>query len=361
MSVVYTIDSLPEAIQKLDYFLKKYKVRKIFMVRGHHSYKINGAAKMVDMLVTNGNFQITDFWDFSANPKKEDVDKGVAIFHQVAPDAIIAIGGGSVIDMAKLIKFYAGGTIMPLVAIPTTSGTGAESTKFAVCYIDGVKYSICDDSILPNFVLLISKLTFGNSKYLTACTGFDALAQAIEAYWNIKATKESDELALKAIEYIYKPLLDIIQENQDEGRARKSLMSGANLAGQAINYTRTTMPHAMSYTLTSKYKYPHGHAVALTFPYFFDYYVKVTSQNYMGKDFQNFVAKMHYLQNVLGVNKVPFVWFKEYLNKLGLTFDPQRDFDNEVVEKGINLERAKNSPCCVDENIIHEAVLSIRK
>lgn len=326
---------------------------KVFIVHGHRSYQACGAKDMVNE-ATDG-LQIVEFDDFTENPKKEDVDNGVAQFNQALPDLIVAVGGGSVLDMAKLIRYYAGISV-PLLAIPTTAGTGAESTQFAVCYLEGVKHSINDPQILPDSVILYPPFTYHNGRYLTSCTGFDALAQAIEAYWNINATAESDKYALRAIEMIY----PVLGKEEYSPKDRSELMRGANEAGKAINITRTTLPHALSYTLTSKYGYPHGHAVALTFPFFLKYNMEGRINSYRGNSFEKHVEKMNRLHSLLQINTDPFLEMKRYIDGLGLGFDENRDFDDEVVVSGINLERAKNSSMVIDEYLIKAAVHSIR-
>lgn len=329
---------------------------KIFVVHGKKSYQSCGAKALLEEVVMRCGSEIVEFDGFSDNPKKEDVDRGVALFKHNEPDMIIGLGGGSVLDMAKLIRFYSQQTI-PLLAIPTTSGTGAESTHFAVCYINGVKHSISDDEILPNRVILYPPFTFQNGKYLTSYTGFDALAQAIEAYWNINSTTESDEYALRAIDLIYSTLSKDVLTHED----RVNLLIGANYAGRAINITRTTVPHALSYTLTSKYGYPHGHAVALTFPYFFKYNVEGEAALYKGNDYQHFIAKMNRLCSLMGIGDDLYFAMKRFISQLGLSFDPMRDFDDTVVAKGINLERAKNTPIAINNDVILSAVKSIRE
>lgn len=326
---------------------------KLLIVHGRKSYVACGAKELLENSM-NG-FSVSEFDSFTDNPKKEDVDAGVALLKRNIPDAIVAVGGGSVLDMAKLIRYYSGSQV-PLLAIPTTAGTGAESTQFAVCYIQGVKHSISDSSILPDYVILYPPFTYGNSGYLTACTAFDAFAQAIESYWNINATTDSDDLAIQAIKQIYPVLLKREYSIED----RDSLMSGANAAGKAINITRTTVPHALSYTLTSKYGYPHGHAVALTFPFFLKYNLEGMAENYRGKDYMEYVNKMCRLRKLLNVGVDPFVFMKGFVKQLGLGFDPNRDFDDMIVAQGINIERARNNPIAISKEVILEAVKSIR-
>ena len=330
-------------------------VRNLFVVHGRGSYVNCGASDVVNGLCADGRIALSEFDDFTQNPKQDDVEKGVRALEAARPDLMMAVGGGSAIDMAKLIRHYSRQDVR-LVVLPTTAGTGAESTQFAVCYIDGVKHSISDASILPDEALLYPPFTYGNGRYLTACTGFDALAQAIEAYWNIHATDESDEYALKAIGLIY----GLLPKDELSARDREDLLLGANFAGRAINITRTTVPHALSYTLTSKYGYPHGHAVALTFPFFVRYYIEAGESSYNGADYNRHVGKMKKLAALLGIEASPEDAMRQYIARLGLGFDPNRDFDDLVVARGVNLERAGNSPMAVTVDVLMTAVKSIR-
>lgn len=332
------------------------EVRRLFIVHGHSSYVSCGASNVINDLCAATGIALCEFDEFTQNPKRSDVDKGVKALEGFHPDLMMAIGGGSVMDMAKLIRYFSGQDVR-LVAIPTTAGTGAESTQFAVCYIDGIKHSISDASILPDEAILFTKFTYGNGPYLTACTGFDALAQAIEAYWNIHATAESDDYALKAISLIY----NILPKGDFTRKDRENLLLGANYAGRAINITRTTAPHALSYTLTSKYGYPHGHAVALTFPFFVRYYMDGKRNDYRGLDFDGHVLKMERLALMLGLKDSSDVVMRDYVLQLGLGFDHDRDFDDDVVSHGVNAERAGNSPFIITEDVLMAAVKSIRK
>lgn len=328
--------------------------KSLLIVHGHKSYQSCGAMRLINELTMN--IDVVDFDDFTENPKMVDVEKGVSLLRQADPNVIVAIGGGSALDMAKLIRHYSHQNLQ-LIAIPTTAGTGAESTQFAVCYIDGIKHSISNEAIIPDKVLLYPPFTYKNNRYLTSCTGFDALAQAIEAYWNINSTSESDSYALYAIRVIYPLLIKDILLPSD----RVLLMKGANEAGKAINITHTTVPHALSYTLTSRYGYPHGHAVALTFPFFLKYYLDGKETEYLGSDYSQYESKMNRLRAELGIEDDPFLTMMAYTKQLGLQYDAQRDFDNEVVARGINLERAKNSPMMIDEKVILAAIQSIRE
>ncbi len=329
---------------------------RVLLVHGRRSYRACGAEDMITPLVREK--VVAEFFDFSENPKMVDVNRGVSLINDVKPDVIVAVGGGSVIDMAKLIRHFSETPSAFLAAIPTTAGTGSEATSFAVCYIDGVKHSIADPHMLPNESMLYPPFTFGNSRYLTSCTGFDALAQAIEAYWNVNATEQSDHYAVQAIELIFPTL----PKNELTGNDRKKLLIGANLAGRAINITKTTIPHALSYVLTSKYGYPHGHAVALTFPFFLKYNLEGSRDRFRANDFDGYARKMGHLRQMINVDTLdPFEEMKRYIASLGLGFDSSRDFDDMIVAEGINYERAKNTPIAIDQDTILLAVKSIRE
>lgn len=350
--------TIPEATTRLKQLLKD--THNIFLVHGGASYELSGAKNLIEAALTEK--RVTSFAGFANNPHIDDVKKGVARFQQQPIDAIVAIGGGSVLDMAKLVRHYADRYELPIIAIPTTAGTGAEVTHFAVCYIDGAKQSIADPRMLPEQYLLVPELTLNNSDYLTACTGFDAFAQSIEAYWNINATEISDAFAEKALANLLPALTEVVVAHHNTLENREKLLLGAMLSGEAINITKTTAPHAVSYTLTTEYSYPHGHAVALTFPYFFDHFVHATKENYCGSDFEKYSQKMQCLLDLLHISEGTdlYVWMRKFRDALCLGYNPKQPFDDSVVVKGVNLERAKNSPCILNEAVLQTAVKSIR-
>lgn len=132
--------------------------------------------------------------------------------------------------------------------------------------MNNIKYSVTDKEISATESFIDYTFTLTASPYLTACTGLDALAHAIESYWSIKSTDESRGFAIQAIQYIYPNLLKCITEPTEY--TRKQLAIGAHLAGKAINISFTTAAHAYSYGITTYLHLPHGHAVACTLPYF---------------------------------------------------------------------------------------------
>ena len=145
------------------------------------------------------------------------------------------VGGGCAIDTAKQIKYFACNEFknisekdskasIPHIAFPTTAGTGAECTQFAECYVDGVNTSISNPNFLPNKVIACPCFTYDNDSYLTACTGFDALAQAFETYWSVNATAEFDFYALKIIRLAHTDLPLLIEEIKKRMQKRASIL-----------------------------------------------------------------------------------------------------------------------------------------
>jgi len=358
--------------RELDTALEKYRAKKVLLVRGDKSFSACGAEEEVAKL--RGGYEIVEFRDFYVNPKKEDAERGAKKIKEQGCDTILSVGGGSAIDTAKLIKYFACGEFkdmseeeskatIPHIAVPTTAGTGAESTQFAVCYVDEVKISISNPNLLPNKAIVCPFFTYGIGSDLTARTGFDALAQAFEAYWNVNATAESDYYAWQAIKLAFYALPRLIKEIKAKNIShilRYSLSQASNLAGKAINITRTTAPHAMSYTLTSKYGYPHGHAVALTFPYFFAANINCKEEDYLGKDYSQYKSKMNNLLNLLSLKSDElYEYMKGYTKGIGLGFDPARCIDIYNVAAGVNAERAKNNPLRLTNEILLEAAAQI--
>jgi len=272
------------AIKHLKEYLTENGFKNVFLVTGKTSYLESGAKKTLDRLSEELGLSITIFSDYSPNPKIFDVVKGLTIFKSTKPDVVVAIGGGSSIDMAKLISIMAAqdnaqspqnlienpaqleARQIPLVAIPTTCGSGSEATHFAVIYVDGVKYSLDHPSLMPNLALVDPELIASLPPQQIAATGLDALSQAIEAYWSVNATLESQKNSRLAIGLVLRNLTSAVRHH--DLATITALAKAAHIAGQAINIAKTTAAHAVSYKLTSDYHISHGHAVALTLPEF---------------------------------------------------------------------------------------------
>lgn len=333
-----------EAINSWLKDVQKMHPKRCFVVRGHHSFEACGGRAIIEQLQQVTDCDITEFEDFSVNPKYDEAKVGLDRMMLSQADLIVAIGGGSVLDMAKLIRHLAAeqGHMIPLHAFPTTAGTGAEATHFAVAYIDGKKQSIAAEDVLPDVAVVYPPLTYSNNAYQTACAGFDAVAQAIESYWAKGATEESRRYSVRALELLWHQLPQLVQA-PNEG-LRDQVAEGAYWAGRAINISTTTAPHAFSYAFTSHYNYPHGHAVALTFPFF----MKL-----------NGTQDLYELLDVRADEAMQKM--EEYILELGLSMQLAPEVDIKGMLQEVNIQRLSNNPIKVTSEIIEELESYLRK
>ncbi len=221
--------------------------------------------------------EMTVFSEFHPNPDLKDCEQGVTLFRENHCDGLISIGGGSSMDTAKGIKAMlladstedviagnlTGEDVYPVIAIPGTAGTGAEATQIAVVYRDGKKLSLNHPGLLAAGVILDSELTDGLPEYHKKSCALDALAQGIESYWSRGSTEDSKVHAYLAIRGVLDNLKAYLA---GDPHAADEMLDAAFQSGQAIQITRTTAAHAMSYQLTKKLGYAHGHACMLTLP-----------------------------------------------------------------------------------------------
>jgi len=342
--------------------VSKTKSQNIFIVRGKKSYSSSGAKQFIGQLIDKEE-QLTIFDDFVPNPQLDDLKRGIALYRQGSFDLIVAIGGGSTIDMAKLISVYANqdddiaGLIRgdsqlkdiktPLIAIPTTAGSGAEATQFAVLYIDKTKYSVEFPLMLPEYVYLSSVFSRSAKPYLTACTGLDAFCQAVESIWSIHSNATSESFALQAVEFIWKNLLKTVL--RDDETAREKMQEAAHLAGKAINITKTTAPHSLSYAFTSYYGIPHGHAAALSLPFFLKYNHEVTIEDC--NDPRGPEAVRERIKRLLSILDLSIAEapeaFTVFFNTIGININISSlidKFNPSLITQNINLQRLSNNP-----------------
>jgi phosphonopyruvate decarboxylase len=369
------ISRYSEDIKDLPKFIELTKPKNIFLVTGKKSYEQSGAKDKVESMLDN--IETINFSEFSVNPKLEDVEKGIRIFNEEKCDLVIAVGGGSVIDIAKAInvlasqegkaKDYVEGhqKILhpgkPLVAIPTTSGSGAEATHFSVVYIANKKYSLAHEFVLPEYVINDSALTSSMPSKLAAVTGMDALCQAIESYWSVNSTKESQKYSEEAIKLITTNLINSVKSGSVE--SRRAMSRASYLAGKAINIAKTTAPHALSYMLTSKFGIPHGHAVALTLGNTLVYNSRVSKIDCNDERGETYVRKtMEKLVNLMGCSSalearghldklMRDIGLETSLDKMGVSEE-----DMGEIVKSVNQERLKNNPRKMSQEVLRRLV-----
>jgi alcohol dehydrogenase len=356
-----------DQINELKRLLRMAGQGDLFLVRGDSSYKTSGAEHFIDRLL--GKTAVGTFHDFDPNPQLQDLEKGVALFKKGHYKLIVAIGGGSVLDMAKLISVFAHqsagikdiitgnaraeGRKTPVVAIPTTAGTGAEATQFAVLYTGKTKYSYEHTLILPDHVYLSPEFLRSASPYLTACTGLDAFCQAMESAWSVNATNTSLELAIDALSLIWNNLQKAVNHNDMD--AREQMLEAAHLSGRAINITKTTAPHALSYAYTSYYGIPHGHAVALSLPFFLDFNYAVSDDNCTdARGAQRVKARIDKVLDVINsdIREAPAL-LKDFFSSIGISMDAASitgSFDPNIIIDHVNTDRLSNNPRAVNKS-----------
>ena len=334
---------------------------------GHSFLLIHG--KSFDGLGISSVFDAlphAEFSGFSPNPLYEQVVEGVKVFNDNSCDMIVAVGGGSAIDVAKCIKLYCrmdssvnylrqipSDTGIPLIAIPTTAGTGSESTRYAVIYYNGIKQSISHPSIKPDVAILVPSLLGTLPDYQRKCAMLDALCQAVESWRSMRATNESIEYSTQAVELIRNNWREYIFNKTPE--AAEAIIQAANFSGKAIDITTTTAPHAMSYKLSSLYGIPHGHAVALC---------KLPVWRYMRKCVENRKdGGSARLKKVFRKITIDEGLFEKLMVKLEMAHpvSSSREADIELLASSVNTERLANNPVPLDRDTIKEIYRSIVK
>jgi alcohol dehydrogenase class IV len=231
--------------------------------------------------------------------------------------------------------------LLPCIAIPTTAGTGSEATHFSVVYKNKVKFSVADPRMIPATVILNPALTAQMSPYQTACTGMDALAQGIESYWAVGATGESWEYAEKAIRQAWLFLEKAVKNPDTE--SRQNMLEAAYWSGRAINISKTTLCHALSYSLTSYFGYPHGHAVALLLPAVFELHLR---NGIISKELFGFFDCRD--------GREAQIKLGEMMLRIGMVL--MDDFtlnDIELIVSQVNPERMRNNPLIASRDVIH--------
>ena len=224
------------------------------------------------------------FHDVVANPTIKNVEDGLKIYKENNCDSIIAVGGGSAMDAAKMIGARAvkpkksvekmkgilkvGKALPFLIAVPTTAGTGSETTLAAVIVNQEThhKYACNDPHLIPKLAILDPTLLAGLPPKITSTTGMDALTHAVEAYIGSENTKKTKRAAIEAVRLIYENLYDTYVDGKNLAK-RAKMQKAAFLAGVAFTRAYVGYVHAIAHSLGGKYNVPHGYANAIILPY----------------------------------------------------------------------------------------------
>ncbi len=278
---------LPVALEELGAVLNK---KKVFIVTDSFLYQ-NGYLDTITKKLSELNIQYTAFFDVEPDPSLASAKKGAQAMASFGPDAIIAVGGGSAMDAAKIMwvlyehpevdfldmamrfmdirkrvySFPKMGEKAYFIAVPTSSGTGSEVTPFAVITDEatGTKYPLADYELLPNMAIIDTDLMMNQPKGLTAASGIDALTHSLEAYASMLATDFTDGLAIKAIRLIFDYLPRCYDNGPNDPEAREKMANASTMAGMAFANAFLGICHSMAHKLGAFHHLPHGVANAL--------------------------------------------------------------------------------------------------
>ncbi len=336
--------------------------QRAFIITDKPLYEL-GITRNLERVLEEIGIKSDVFYDVEPDPSLKTVNKGLALINSFNPDVIIAIGGGSPMDAAKIIWLmyehpetdFEGlatrfmdirkrvyelpplGKKAMMVAIPTTSGTGSEVTPFAVVTDDrtGIKYPLADYALTPNMAIVDPELVMNMPKNLTAYSGIDALTHALEAYVSVCASEFTNGMALEAIRLLFKYLPSAYKNGAKDPKAREKVHYAATMAGMAFANAFLGICHSMAHKLGSTFHVPHGLANALMISHVIRY-------NATDLPFKQAIFPQYKYPNA----KWRYARIADYLKLGGETDDEKVEKLVEAVE---NLKRELDIPMTIKE------------
>ena len=386
--VYFKKGSMPVALDELGTIMHK---KKAFIVTDSFLYK-NGYVKGIEEKLDAMGIQHTCFYEVAPDPTLQCAQKGADMMRSFEPDTIIALGGGSAMDAAKIMwvmyeypdanfedmamdfmdirkrvyTFPEMGKKAYFVAIPTSSGTGSEVTPFAIITDaeTGVKWPLADYQLLPNMAIVDVDNMMTQPKGLTSASGIDVMTHAIEAFVSIMATDYTDGLAMKAVKMVFENLPSAYENGANDPKAREEMANASCMAGMAFANAFLGLNHSMAHKLGAFHHLPHGvaNAVLLTevmrynasevptkmgtfsqyqYPHALARYAELGRfAGCTGKDdkevFENFLAKLEVLKEQIGIKKS----IKEY----GIDEKYFLDTLDEMTEQAFNDQCTAANP-----------------
>ena len=270
--------------------LKELSGKKALIVTGGNSMKRFGFIEQTQCLLAESKIESAVFDGVEPNPSVQTVRKGAQMMKEFAPDWIVAIGGGSALDAAKIMWFFyehphlSFEDIIPVgsmpalrnkakfIAIPSTSGTASEITAFSVITDteNHIKYPIVSSHIVPDIAIIDPALPAKMPPHITANTGMDVMAHALEAFASIAANDYSDPLAMRAIKLVFENI-ETAYKNGSDMTARENMHNASTLAGMAFSNVSLGVVHSLAHKIGGEFAITHGLANAILLPYIIEY------------------------------------------------------------------------------------------
>ena len=358
---------------ELSILFEEKNFQKILIITGKNSFEKSGAKAKLEKLLQNKNHKT--FFKENDYPEINELKVFISAIDLFKPDVILSVGGGAVLDLAKIgnclclennyVDKIKKGTLSitkkftKVIAIPTTAGSGAEVTSNAVLYIDKIKYSIEGKNIKPDYAFVDPELVMSLPNALSASSGFDAMSQAIESLFSKKSNDESVKYALKSLEYSYNNIESHV--NKKTFLTAYNMCNASFFSGKAINISKTTAPHAVSYPFTAYFGIKHGHAVSLTLTDFIEY-------NFLKKDYSdanfNLDSRFKLIFETFKVNGLKDLIPK--INNILSNINLETNFSKlnisgsnniEKVVSNINAQRLNNNPVPLTVNSVKEILI----
>ncbi|MCK4544223.1 iron-containing alcohol dehydrogenase [candidate division WOR-3 bacterium] len=345
---IYFGDNIEKGIKE---FIELYG-KNIIIVTGKKSQFENGNYQIISNILKQYNVDFTLWNRISPNARYDEIDETISLKGNY--NSIIALGGGSVLDSAKCIgavirnrkdirSLLNDGDFdnLPILAIPTTAGTGSSVTQYSVLMDknNNDKRGFAHKTFFPETAIISPGFTMSMPAKLTANTGLDALTHLIESYLSTRANPISDIMALKGIKLIKENLFAAYSESEN-GDARTNMAMASLLGGLAISQTGTILLHALGYPLTIYYDIPHGLANAIMLIPFIEFMEKIK------------VKRLHDILSILSLPELKDMFdklnIKTGLKEYGIGEDIIDVFTNNVMDK----KNLKSTPFEINEEVV---------
>ena len=352
--------------------IKKDKYNKILIISGKNSFFKSGAnIKFKKCFI---NKKVDFFFKNEKFPEFVELKRIISHIKKNQPNLILAIGGGCVMDYAKLANALTYSDNLKkdilknsvqlkkfttLFAVPTTAGSGAEVTPQSVIYINKIKYSVAGKEILPDEFFLFPDLVIKSPKLVKSSSGFDAIAQAVESMFSPNSNKQSFNYSKKSLDLSLKNIINSYKNPSITNTFEMSL--AACYSGKAISITKTSVPHALSYPFTSYFGINHGHAVSLTFNEFLKFNYIHSEKSKKKNQLSNIYKILFSLTKSSSIIELDN-FFKRIKYEIRLEnnfkklkIDIKKDF-NKIVS-GVSSERLSNAPIKISKKDINNFLL----